>query len=73
MKNKEEIELLQGVLDDMNTKIDYIYTFIAFTRLFTNIEDLRKFLIIEHDIGVDEYNLGLKRLKELEGEKHGRF
>lgn len=73
MKNRKEIELLESQLDRLNNTIDHIYTSINFTRFFTNIEDLRKFLIEEHDLGVSEFNMGLKRLNELKGEKHEKF
>lgn len=73
MKNKEEIEFLESKLDDLNTTIDRIDTFIDFTRFFTNIEDLRKFLIEEYDLGVSKFNMGLKRLNELKGVKHGKL
>lgn len=73
MKNRKEIELLESQLDRLDNTIDHICTFINFTRFFTNIEDLRKFLIDEHDLGVSEFNMGLKRLNELKGGKHGKF
>lgn len=73
MKNRKEIKLLENQLDELDTTVDHICTFINFTRFFTKIEDLREFLIKEHDISVDEYNFGLKRLNELKGETHGKF
>lgn len=73
MKNRKEIKLLENQLDELDTTIDHIFTFIKFTSFFTKIEDLREFLIKEHDISVDEYNFGLKRLNKLKGETHGKF
>ena len=69
MKNKNEIIELENELQEIETTIDYVYAFIRFSKLFTSIKDLQKYLVKEHDICVDEYNIGLKKLKLLKGEK----
>lgn len=69
MKNRNEIIELENELKDIETTIDYVYAFIKFSKLFTSIKDLQNYLIKEHDICVDEYNIGLERLELLKGEK----
>jgi len=69
MKNRNEIIELENELNEIETTIDYVYSFIRFSKLFTSIKDLQKYLVKEHDICVDEYNIGLERLKLLKGEK----
>lgn len=64
---KEEIKFLKRVLEDSNTEINYLYTFYEVASMFDDIEDLKKYLLKEHDLCVDLHNKGVDRLHALLG------
>lgn len=66
MKETKVIKELKNILVDAKTEIDYLYNFYQVACLFDNIEDLKSYLIKEHDLCVDAHNFGVDRLVRLQ-------
>lgn len=79
MKKTKVVKELENILVDSKSDIDNLYYFYKLVCLFDNIEDLKLYLIKEHDLCVDAYNFGVDRLERLcnestiKGENNGKL